>query len=131
MVILRSVFLIPQIIYNALLGNNPGFNLFYILGYVGIRTMIPLYNYTCPANRFLISPNMTLAVTIVSILIFEVMVIVYRFCFCCCNINLVRDFLSPSYACQSSLNIDKRSLKLKIIKTVTVRYVYRIYFHVI
>lgn len=70
MVILRGVFLVPQIIFNIALGNNPGFNPYYILGYVTVRILLPLYTYICPENRFLISPNYILISIIVSISVF-------------------------------------------------------------
>lgn len=128
MVIVRSIFLFPQIIFNARVGNNPGFNPFYILGYVGIRLLIPLYNYSCPDNRFLLSPNFTLIMVIISIFIFEVITIVYRFCFFCCNINQAQDFLFPSIFCQIISNTAKRFIKPKRIKTLTAQFAFKIFF---
>lgn len=130
MVIIRSVFLIPQIIFNALMGNNPGFNPFYILGYVGIRILIPLYTYSCPENRFLISPNITLVVIILSIFVFEVICILYRFWFWFYNINWAHDFLFQSNVYQSSSIIGKRLRKIQRIKIMIARFAFKTYFPV-
>jgi hypothetical protein len=43
MIILRNLILVPQIIHNIRLGNNPGFNYHYIFGFVGSRILLPVY----------------------------------------------------------------------------------------
>ena len=36
MIILSNLILLPQIVHNIRMGNNPGFNYFYIFGFIGI-----------------------------------------------------------------------------------------------
>ena len=43
MIILSNLILLPQIVHNIRMGNNPGFNPFYIFGFIGTRLLIPLY----------------------------------------------------------------------------------------
>ena len=43
MIVLRNLILIPQIVHNIRLGNNPGFNPYYIFGFVGSRMLLPIY----------------------------------------------------------------------------------------
>lgn len=67
MIILRNLILIPQIIHNVRLGNNPGFNLYYIFGFIGSRLLIPMYERLCPENRFSLTPNITLVVILLAL----------------------------------------------------------------
>lgn len=66
-IILRNLILIPQIIHNVRLGNNPGFNLYYIFGFIGSRLLIPMYERLCPENRFSLTPNITLVVVLLAL----------------------------------------------------------------
>jgi hypothetical protein len=67
LIILRNLILLPQLIHNVRLGNNPGFHPYYIFGYVGSRLLLPLYERLCPENRFALTPNLTLVVVILSL----------------------------------------------------------------
>ena len=67
MIILRNLILLPQLVHNIRLGNNPGFNFYYIFGYVGSRLLLPVYERLCPENRFALTPNLTLVVVVVSL----------------------------------------------------------------
>ena len=75
MIVLRNLILVPQIIHNVRLGSNPGFNVFYIFGFIGARLLIPIYERLCPDNRFHLSPNITLVVILLSIYLFEVVLL--------------------------------------------------------
>lgn len=48
--------LVPQIVHNVRKGNNPGFSFYYIVGFLGLRYMIPLYIRGCPGNHFTLEP---------------------------------------------------------------------------
>jgi hypothetical protein len=72
MIVLRNLVLVPQIIHNIRLGSNPGFNVYYIFGFIGSRLLIPLYERLCPDNRFHLSPNITLVVILFSLYALEV-----------------------------------------------------------
>lgn len=48
MIILRNLFLLPQIVHNVRLGQKPNFNPFYLFGYIGSRLLVPLYERACP-----------------------------------------------------------------------------------
>jgi len=48
MIIVRNLVLVPQIVHNIRLGNNPGFSSHYIFGYIGTRLFLPLYERLCP-----------------------------------------------------------------------------------
>jgi hypothetical protein len=80
MVVLRHLLLLPQLIHNIRMGNKPSFNLYYLFGYVGSRLLIPLYERTCPANRFRLSPNFSLVVILFAIFFIEVFLSSLRFC---------------------------------------------------
>lgn len=43
MIILQNLILVPQIVHNARVGVNPGFEPLYVLGYLGARFLMPLY----------------------------------------------------------------------------------------
>ena len=56
MIILQNLFMIPQIVYSARMGNNPGFEPLYVFGYLGARFLIPFYERSCPENHFMLTP---------------------------------------------------------------------------
>ena len=56
-----NLFIIPQIIHNARVGNNPGFSALYAFGYLGLRLALPLYERSCPGNHFRLAPEAWLA----------------------------------------------------------------------
>ena len=64
MIILMNLFILPQIIHNARVGNNPGFEPLYAFGYLGARFLIPLYERSCPANHFSLTPLPGLVITL-------------------------------------------------------------------
>jgi hypothetical protein len=78
MIVLRNIILIPQIIHNIRLGNHPGFNPYYIFGFVGSRLLLPLYERLCPENRFSLTPNVALVVVLIALFILEVRVVGVR-----------------------------------------------------
>ncbi len=43
MIVLKNLVLVPQIIHNIRLVHKPGFNIYYIVGYLGSRLLIPFY----------------------------------------------------------------------------------------
>jgi len=61
---LQHVILIPQIVHNVKKGNNPGFPVYYIIGFLGLRYLIPLYQRGCPANHFSLEPMPILVATL-------------------------------------------------------------------
>ena len=67
MIILSNLILIPQIVHNIRIGANPGFNPFYIFGFIGTRLLIPIYERSCPENRFSLSPNLALVIVLLAL----------------------------------------------------------------
>jgi hypothetical protein len=65
MIILRNLLLLPQVVHNIRLGNNPGFNHHYVFGYIGTRLLLPLYERLCPENRFALTPNLSLSIILI------------------------------------------------------------------
>ena len=58
--------------HNTRLGSNPGFHFHYILGFIGTRLLLPLYERACPDNRFRLSPNFALVVVLLSLYLLQV-----------------------------------------------------------
>lgn len=54
LIFLQHLILVPQIVHNVRKGNNPGFSPYYIMGLLGLRYMIPLYQRGCPGNHFVL-----------------------------------------------------------------------------
>jgi len=79
MIILSNLILVPQIIHNIRMGNNPGFNVFYIFGFIGTRLLIPIYERSCPDNRFSLTPNLALVVVLVSLYALEVVLLYLQY----------------------------------------------------
>lgn len=96
MIILRNLILVPQIIHNVRMGNNPGFNPFYVFGFIGSRLLIPMYERLCPANRFNLTPSITLVVILLGLYVLEVPFGLSRCCCCTCSIGWVPGFSSPN-----------------------------------
>jgi transmembrane E3 ubiquitin-protein ligase len=78
MILLRNLILIPQIIHNVRLGHKPLFNPFYVFGFIGSRLLIPIYERTCPENRFKLAPNSTLVFVLVTVFVCEVILLVLQ-----------------------------------------------------
>jgi len=72
LIILQNIIIIPQIIYNARVGNNPGFSIAYVIGYLGVRLLIPLYERTCTSNHFMLTPMVPLAIIIAVLYLIQV-----------------------------------------------------------
>jgi hypothetical protein len=96
MIVLRNLVLVPQIIHNIRLGSNPGFNVYYIFGFIGSRLLIPLYERLCPDNRFHLSPNITLVVILFSLYALEVTLFLQRSYFYSYNLVWARGSSSPN-----------------------------------
>ena len=75
MIILSNMLLVPQLIHNIRMGNNPGFNPFYIFAFIGSRLLIPIYERLCPENRFNLTPNTTLVIVLLSLFVLEVLLL--------------------------------------------------------
>lgn len=56
LIFVQHMILIPQIVHNVRKGNNPGFSPYYIIGFLGLRYLIPLYERGCPGNHFVLEP---------------------------------------------------------------------------
>lgn len=56
-VFISYFFFLPQIIHNAMRGQNCGFDFNYIFFFIGIRILIPLYFRGCPNNLFRLTPG--------------------------------------------------------------------------
>lgn len=54
LIFIQHMILVPQIVHNARKGNNPGFNAYYVMGFLGLRFMMPLYQRGCPSNHFIL-----------------------------------------------------------------------------
>ena len=57
------------------MGNNPGFNPFYIFAFIGSRLLIPIYERLCPENRFNLSPNTAVVVVLISLFALQVLLL--------------------------------------------------------
>ena len=79
MIILSNLILLPQIVHNIRMGNNPGFNPFYIFGFIGTRLLIPIYERSCPENRFRLTPNLALVVVLVALYALEVVLLYLQY----------------------------------------------------
>lgn len=82
LILIQHLFFIPQIVHNARAGNNPGFQPFYVLGYLGLRIFIPIYERSCPSNHFNLAPIPWIVITIIILYVIQVNSILFRF-FCC------------------------------------------------
>ena len=72
---MRYLTLVPQIIHNVRLGQKPTFNLFYLVGYIGSRLLIPAYQRLCPDNRFHLTPNVALVIVLASTYVLEMVLL--------------------------------------------------------
>jgi hypothetical protein len=75
MIILQNLILLPQIIHNARVGNNPGFEPLYVFGYVGFRFLVPLYERGCPYNHFMLTPMIELVIIIFILYIIQSLIL--------------------------------------------------------
>lgn len=64
MIIAQNLIMVPQIVYNVRIGNNPGFEPLYVLGYMCARFLVPMYERGCPSNHFMLSPMIGLVVAL-------------------------------------------------------------------
>lgn len=71
-ILVRNLLLLPQIVHNTRLGSNPGFHIHYIFGFIGTRLLLPIYERTCPENRFRLSPNFEIVVVLLSLYLLQV-----------------------------------------------------------
>jgi hypothetical protein len=67
MVLLRNLVLLPQIVHNVCQGQRPHFNPYYIFGFIGSRMLVPIYEYSCPENRFKLAPSNTLVFALLAV----------------------------------------------------------------
>lgn len=72
MIVIQNLLMVPQIIHNARTGINPGFEPTYILGYLGARVLMPIYERACPSNHFLLTPMLGLVISIITLFILQV-----------------------------------------------------------
>lgn len=79
MILLRNLILLPQIIHNVRLGHKPNFNFYYIFGYIGSRLLIPIYERSCPENRFKLTPDPSLVFIILSIYFLEIVLLALQY----------------------------------------------------
>jgi hypothetical protein len=79
MIILQYLILFPQIVYNVRVGNNPGFEPWYIFGFVGCRLLIPLYERGCPSNHFMLTPMYELLTIIFGLYAIHVTILVWQY----------------------------------------------------
>jgi hypothetical protein len=73
LIFLQHLIMVPQIVHNVLKGNNPGFSPYYIIGFLGLRFLIPLYQRGCPGNHFSLEPMPILVSILAGLYIVEVM----------------------------------------------------------
>jgi len=74
---LQNIIILPQIIHNVRIGNNPGFSAYYSIGYLGLRYMLPLYERGCPGNHFILAPMYDVVITLG--LLYVIQVKIYKF----------------------------------------------------
>ncbi len=79
MVILQSIFFIPQIVHNARSGHRAFFDPFYILGYLGARILMPLYDRGCPDNHFVLTPMIGLVIAVLLLYSFQILMLFLQF----------------------------------------------------
>lgn len=72
MIIAQNLIIIPQIIHNARVGINPGFEPLYVFGYLAARFLIPLYERACPSNHFLLTPIIGLVIALFLLYVIQV-----------------------------------------------------------
>lgn len=65
MVVLQSLVMLPQIVFNVRQGNNPGFEPLYVLGYMGTRILLPCYQHIFADTFFKLMPDLTLVTAII------------------------------------------------------------------
>lgn len=75
MILLRTLLLLPQLVHNVRLAHKSDFSPDYIFGYVGARLLLPLYERSCPANRFHLTPNISLVLAIFAAYAIEVVLL--------------------------------------------------------
>ncbi len=78
MVLLRNLVLLPQILHNIQQGQRPIFNPYYVFGFIGSRLLIPVYEYSCPENRFKLAPNNTLVFILVTVFACEALLLILQ-----------------------------------------------------
>lgn len=71
---MQNLFFIPQIVHNVKAGNNPGYHPYYLFGYLGLRLFIPLYERSCPANHFQLSPIIWIVITLIILYTLQVFI---------------------------------------------------------
>jgi transmembrane E3 ubiquitin-protein ligase len=69
---LQNLIILPQIVHNVRIGNNPGFSGYYVLGFLGLRFMLPLYERACPGNHFILAPMYGLVIALGLIYVIQV-----------------------------------------------------------
>lgn len=63
-----SFFIVPQIVHNAMRGNNPKFFPWYVFGILFLRIDIPLYFKGCPDNLRGYKPSLEFCIAFVTII---------------------------------------------------------------
>ena len=75
---LQAFLFLPQIIHNVRKGNNPQFYVYYIIGMLGLRVILPLYYRGCPENIYIISPNLAFCVIWSSLFVVQILVLLIQ-----------------------------------------------------
>lgn len=75
MIIAQNLIIIPQIIHNARVGINPGFEPLYVFGYLAARFLIPLYERACPSNHFLLTPIIGLVIALFLLYVIQITIL--------------------------------------------------------
>ena len=97
LILLMNLFIIPQIIHNARVGNNPGFSALYAFGYLGLRLCLPLYERSCPQNHFRLAPEAWLAIVLCLLYALQVSIAIVQILFLILQNRIgPRFFIPPS-----------------------------------
>ena len=121
-ILIMHLFLVPQIIHNAIRGQNCGFNPYYLFLFIGVRIIIPVKHIiygniiimqailprmslqSLPTNtKLCILHNLGFLHVFASKNYFiEIISLIFRFLWFICKKKLVQDFLSLHFACRQN-----------------------------
>lgn len=77
-VLVMSLYLVPQIIHNAMKGGRIEFDQNYMFNIIGLRILLPLYFRGCPENLMLLRPSFTFCSGLIAIVGVQVLLVYYQ-----------------------------------------------------
>jgi len=76
--LIMSLYLVPQIIHNAMRGGRIEFDYNYMFLVIGLRVFLPLYFRGCPENILRFKPSMSFCFNLVMIFLAQIFIIYYQ-----------------------------------------------------